>query len=76
LTQAQIVVYTAFFALYTSTVTHAILYHRKEIVSGFKSLFGGFTRRRKIKDEDAFTDIHYRLMSVYPEVPECALSLS
>ena len=53
-----------YFAAYTSTITHAVLYHRHEIASGFKNLFA-----RK----SAFTnskDVHTRLMRSYKEVPE------
>jgi hypothetical protein len=56
--------YGAFFALYTATITHAILYHRREIVAGLQNL---------ISRKPAFAnskDVHTRLMRSYREVPE------
>ena len=56
--------YAMFFALYTATITHTILYHRREIVTGFKNL---------INRKSAFAnskDVHTRLMRSYREVPE------
>lgn len=58
----NIVVYTGFFALYTSTITYAFLYHRHEIVRGFRSILARQTQDGK--------DIHMRLMRAYPEAPE------
>ncbi|KAJ7681289.1 OPT-domain-containing protein [Mycena rosella] len=51
-------------AVYTATLTHAILYHRREMWHGFKSILS----RRKTSEEH--TDIHVRLMEAYTEVPE------
>ena len=56
--------YGAFFAIYTSTITHAAMYHRREIVSGFKNLIGRKSAFANSKD------IHTRLMRSYKEVPE------
>ena len=56
--------YGAYFAIYTATITHAALYHRREVVTGFKNLI-----RRKSAFADS-KDIHTRLMSSYREVPE------
>jgi len=50
-------------AVYAATISHTILYHRTEIVRGFKALIkrqGGL---------QAHNDIHSRLMSAYKEVP-------
>ena len=57
-------VYGVFFSLYTATITHTILYHRREIVAGFKSLI---SRKSAFADS---RDIHTRLMWKYREVPE------
>jgi len=57
-------IYGIFFAIYTSTVTHAILYHHREITSGFKNLV---SRKSVFIDNK---DIHTRLMRNYREVPE------
>jgi len=56
--------YGAYFGVYTSTIAHATLYHRHEIVSGFKDLIG---RKSAIVNSK---DIHTRLMKSYEEVPE------
>jgi hypothetical protein len=56
--------YGTFFAIYTATITHTILYHRHEIVTGFQNLI-----RRKSAFADS-KDVHTRLMRSYREVPE------
>jgi OPT family small oligopeptide transporter len=62
LAASNILLYCFFFMIYTATVVHAYLYHRFEIINGFKSLF----RRRTEEHED----VHMRLMRQYKEVPE------
>ncbi|EJD48017.1 OPT-domain-containing protein [Auricularia subglabra TFB-10046 SS5] len=62
LAAGNLVVYIAFFALYTATISYAFLYHRHEISKGFRSLIHGKANDGK--------DIHNRLMRVYKEVPE------
>ncbi|KAK8252420.1 OPT oligopeptide transporter protein-domain-containing protein [Phyllosticta capitalensis] len=54
--------YAMFFALYAATISHAFLYHRREIWRGFKGL-------RKCRDQGFYKDVHNRLMAAYPEVP-------
>jgi len=56
--------YGVYFGIYTSTITHATLYHRREIVSGFKNLVGRKPALANTKD------VHIRLMKSYREVPE------
>ena len=56
--------YGVFFAVYPATIVYAYLHHRFEIVRGFKSLL------KKTNPKAAHRDVHNRLMSVYPEVPE------
>jgi hypothetical protein len=51
-------------AVYTATLTHAFLYHRREIAHGFKSILS-----RK-KTSEIHKDIHTALMMSYKEVPE------
>jgi hypothetical protein len=51
-------------AAYTATITHTILYHRHEMVSGFRDLIG----RKPIFVNSK--DVHTRLMRNYREVPE------
>ncbi|CAM1500425.1 Fc.00g095870.m01.CDS01 [Cosmosporella sp. VM-42] len=65
----NVICYMFFFGIYTSTLTYAALYHRHEIIMGFKGLFNSF--RKNPKKEDLHDlDIHSRLMKAYPEVPE------
>ncbi|KAF8193622.1 OPT-domain-containing protein [Mycena galopus ATCC 62051] len=56
--------YGVFFALYTATLSHAFLYHRHEIVHGFRSIFS------RDKTSEMHKDVHVRLMESYKEVPE------
>jgi hypothetical protein len=56
--------YGVFFAVYTATITHTILYHRREIVAGFRNLI---SRKSAFADSK---DVHTRLMRNYREVPE------
>jgi len=58
--------YGVAFAVYTATITHAVLYHRREIVSGCKNLV---TRKSALANSK---DVHTRLMRAYKEVPEWA----
>ncbi|KZW02411.1 OPT-domain-containing protein [Exidia glandulosa HHB12029] len=64
LAASNILVYGFFFATYAATVSHAILYHRKEIIMGFKSLL---TRTSFLNTQN---DVHSVLMRKYKEVPE------
>ncbi|KAH7100232.1 OPT oligopeptide transporter [Auriculariales sp. MPI-PUGE-AT-0066] len=64
LSAANLLVYGIFFAAYAATVSHAFLYHRREIAKGFRSILsrtGGLASQK---------DIHSRLMMSYKEVPE------
>ncbi|KAF7556436.1 hypothetical protein G7Z17_g1402 [Cylindrodendrum hubeiense] len=63
---SSLTMYYFFFAVYSATISYAYLYHRHDIVLGFKSLARSFKQR----GTDDFKDIHTRLMSVYREVPE------
>ncbi|KAK0448152.1 OPT-domain-containing protein [Armillaria borealis] len=74
LAAGNILLYGFFFATYAATISHTLLYHRREIAMGFKSLW----KRKPLKD-DKF-DIHSKLMGAYDEVPEwhylCVLAVS
>ncbi|CAK5279804.1 unnamed protein product [Mycena citricolor] len=78
LASGNITIYGVFFAVYTATLTHAILYHRREMMHGFRSIFS-FGK----KTSDVHRDVHVRLMENYKEVPEwqyflilvCAIAL-
>ncbi|PVF97003.1 OPT-domain-containing protein [Serendipita vermifera] len=61
---ANAFLYGVFFAIYPATLVYAYLYHRHEIVRGFKSLV------RKHDKKALNRDVHNRLMSTYPEAPE------
>ena len=65
MSSASLTMYFWFFALYAATITQTYLYHRHEIVLGFKNLF-----RRAKSGTAAKGDIHNQLMSSYPEVSE------
>ncbi|KAL8283781.1 hypothetical protein RQP46_005213 [Phenoliferia psychrophenolica] len=58
------VVFFAFFAVYTATLMHIILYYRPEVINGFRAVM-----QRK-NPRDAYHDVHNRLMRRYKEVPE------
>ena len=58
--------YGVSFGVVTSTITHAALYHRREIGSGFKNLI---TRKSAFANSK---DVQTRLMRSYREVPEWA----
>lgn len=64
LAAGNILLYGIFFAVYTSTITHTILYHRREIWHGMQTLFN-----RQAASE-RHNDVHTRLMKSYKEVPE------
>jgi hypothetical protein len=58
--------YGVCFAIYPAIITHTILYHRQEIVAGFKNLI---SRKSPFANSK---DVHTRLMRSYREVPEYA----
>ncbi|KAF4122042.1 OPT oligopeptide transporter protein [Geosmithia morbida] len=66
----NVVIYMFFFGVYTSTLTYAALYHRREMVTGFKGLINSFGRKKFFKEESQVLDVHHRLMKKYAEVPE------
>ncbi|KAK4173098.1 putative oligopeptide transporter [Triangularia setosa] len=82
LAASNVVVYMMFFALYSSTVTYAALYHRLEIKLGIRDLWRkaklgvrkwknkNATSENTSEDDVDLLDIHNRLMRAYPEVPE------
>ena len=64
LSAAYALLYGTYFAIYPATIVYVYLYHRHEIIHGFKSLV------RNTHPKAAYRDVHNRLMAVYPEVPE------
>ncbi|KKY16838.1 putative opt oligopeptide transporter [Phaeomoniella chlamydospora] len=69
LSSANLVIYLLFFAIYAATISYAFLYHRHEIMIGFRNLFARF-RKDKSSGDVEYKDVHNRLMASYPEVPE------
>ena len=67
LTAANLTVYFFFFAIYAATISYAYIYHRHEIMMGFRNFFARFRRSDAPKE---YQDIHNKLMASYPEVPE------
>jgi len=67
----NVVIYMFFFGIYTSTLTYALLYHRREIVTGFKGIWNSMRKKGPtLNDETHDLDVHTRLMKAYREVPE------
>lgn len=67
----NVVIYMFFFAIYSSTLTYAVLYHRREIVTGFKGIINSMRKKKPTGNEDLHDlDVHNRLMKSYREVPE------
>lgn len=64
LAAANCLLYSAFFAIYMSTLVYVGLYHRQELYTGVRSIFEWKNAR------DAHNDVHNRLMRAYKEVPE------
>ncbi|KAK8134922.1 hypothetical protein PG984_006934 [Apiospora sp. TS-2023a] len=69
LSAANLVVYVFFFGIYTATLSYAYLYHRHEIMMGFRNLFRSF-RQEINEDEGHYQDVHNRLMASYADIPE------
>jgi hypothetical protein len=75
---ANAIVYLAFFAVYSALVSYAILFHRHEIMLGFRNLYHSLpgwrfwrkTERAEKQKAAGYDDLHNRLMSRYPEVSE------
>ena len=67
---SNLVLYGAFFAVYSTTIVHTLLYHRKEISNGFKVAYKSI--RAGQKGNAAFKDYHNQTMANYAEVPEWA----
>ncbi|KAK2016121.1 OPT oligopeptide transporter [Colletotrichum eremochloae] len=66
LAASSITMYYYFFAVYSATVSYAILYHRHDIAIGFRS----FVRSFKKEASNDYKDVHTKMMSNYAEVPE------
>ncbi|KAJ7080676.1 OPT-domain-containing protein [Mycena epipterygia] len=64
LSASYILLYGVFFAVYTATLSHAVLYHRREILHGLRSIF---SRR---ETSELHKCIHVRLIESYEEIRE------
>ncbi|KAJ6564729.1 OPT-domain-containing protein [Mycena capillaripes] len=62
LSASNALLYGVFFALYTATLSYAFLYHRREIMHGFRSVFS------RGKTSEMHKDVHVRLMESYKEL--------
>ncbi|OAA64789.1 Oligopeptide transporter OPT superfamily [Cordyceps fumosorosea ARSEF 2679] len=71
LSSANTLIYMMFFGAYSAVVTYAILFHRIEIMMGFRDLINSFRPSKKQEiEEGRVLDVHNRLMKAYKEVPE------
>ena len=66
LSAGNMTLYFFFFAIYAATISYSFLYHRHEIMLGFRNLFNSF-RKNKDDEQGEYKDVHNRLMSAYPE---------
>ncbi len=67
--------YFWYFAMYSSTLTYMALFHRHDIILGFRAFAKAFRKQFKLSvrdddDVDFSEDVHYRLMQRYKEVPD------
>ncbi|RDW75850.1 putative opt oligopeptide transporter [Coleophoma crateriformis] len=70
LAAGNLTVYFFFFAIYAATISYAYLYHAHEIMMGFRNLARSFKKNKDGVGKEEYKDIHNKLMSAYPEVPE------
>ncbi|XWX02244.1 hypothetical protein V2A60_010279 [Cordyceps javanica] len=71
LSAGNVTVYFWFFAVYSASITYAVLQHRNEIWSGMSSaLRSMFKSNQTAREEVEISDIHMRQMSKYREVPD------
>lgn len=71
LSAGNITIYMFFFSVYTGALTYGFLYHRLEIMMGFKDLINSFRPSKKGEvEKNQILDVHNRLMKSYREVPE------
>ncbi len=63
----NLTVYFFFFAIYTATISYTFLYHRHEIMMGFRNLIRSFKKDKGVIGKDEYKDIHNKLMASYKE---------
>lgn len=59
--------YGFFFAIYAAVIVHVALYHRYEIVTGFRGLWNSLRKKKETDASREYSDVHNRLMAAYPE---------
>lgn len=65
------VVYMMFFAAYTASIVHVLLYNWRDLKHGWQSVRDGFKSGGWAKSSrENFTDVHNRLMMQYEDCPE------
>ncbi|KAB5527929.1 OPT oligopeptide transporter protein-domain-containing protein [Coniochaeta sp. 2T2.1] len=69
LAAGNLTIYIFFFAIYPATLMYIYLYHKAEVIMGFKNLVNSF-RKNKNTEIGQYRDVHNKLMTAYPEVPE------
>lgn len=65
------ILYMIFFASYTASIMHVLLYNWRDLAGGFRSIKASFQKRQFFKSSrDEFHDVHNRLMKEYEDCPE------
>ncbi|KAM3503523.1 hypothetical protein MY11210_008678 [Beauveria gryllotalpidicola] len=71
LSAGNINTYFWFFAVYSASITYAVLQHRNEIWGGMSSAFRNlFQSNKSAREEVEISDVHMRHMQKYKEVPD------
>lgn len=71
LSAAYAILYMVFFAIYTASITHVILYNRRDVVIGYRSVRDNIKAGNWfVSSREQFNDVHNRLMKEYKDCPE------
>lgn len=71
LSASYAVLYMFFFAAYTASISHTLIYNWNDLKIGYQSITDGFKRGEWFKSSrDSFDDVHNRLMKEYKDCPE------
>lgn len=71
LSASYAILYMFFFAAYTSSISHTLLYNWRDLVVGWKNVKDSFRKGNYFHgSRDSFNDVHNRLMSRYEDCPE------
>jgi hypothetical protein len=63
-TAGYTIAFISYFASYSATVMHALLFNHRQMLDAIQNTFQPKRRKEQI------TDIHFKLISKYPEVPQ------